>query len=113
MKLYDYIKMTNEDDKCTVWDNTYEMESYFYNSQDSEWDRAMLDVAKAVDIVEICERGIIVDLSGAIESKLDKLKEVDLFYSYNIDDIMDDMMSILSGNVSEEWMIDFAKCLNS
>lgn len=50
-------------------------------------------------------------LDGVIEKKLNKLKEANLFKVCDIDSIMDDIETILSGYVSEEWLKEFVDIL--
>ena len=112
MKLADYLKTTEEGTEVTVHDATYVMESYFYNDNDSDaWTQAMNDLAGLLTITQIYAHSVEVNLSDLIEKSLDKLKEANLFRSYDLDNIMADMDSILSGNVSEKWMQKFVECL--
>ena len=36
MTLYEYLKSTKEGTEVTIWDNDYDIESYFYNDEDTE-----------------------------------------------------------------------------
>lgn len=114
MTLYDYIKQT-EDWEITVFDKDYDIEVYFYkNDEDEEldsWDESMEKLSKLLMVDSISERGVIVNLSEVIESKLENLKEAELFRMVDVDWIMDDIEAIISGNVSEEWMEEFVDVL--
>ena len=112
MKLYDYLTTLEEGTELTVWDTEYDIESYFYNDEaDDEWQTSMLDLAKLLDVTEVKERGVIVDISGIIENKLNELKEANLFKRCTVDPIMDSMEGILAGYVSEEWFKEFVDVL--
>lgn len=112
MKLYDYLVTLEEGTELTVWDTDYDIESYFYNDEaDDDWQTSMLKLAKLLDVIEVKERGVVVNLSEVIEKKLNELKEADLFIKCNIDSIMNDMQNILSGYVSEEWFKEFVEIL--
>lgn len=109
MTLYEYIQ-THTDDEVTVFDDVYDMETYFYkDTADDEWDKAMKELSKLLTVVSTSNYGVTVDLSRLIESKLDKLD--DLFNVNEIDDIMEGMDLILAGNVSERWLTKFVKAL--
>lgn len=114
MTLYDYIKQT-KDWETTVFDKDYDIEVYFYkNDEDEEldsWDESMEKLSKLLTVDEISKNGVIVNLSELIESKMENLKEAELFRVVDIDLIMDDIEAIISGNVSEEWMEEFVTAL--
>ena len=113
MTLYDYIKQT-EDWETTVFDKDYDIEVYFYKNDEEEldsWDESMKRLSKLLTVDEISKNGVIVNLSELIESKMENLKEAELFRRVDIDWIMDDIEAIISGNVSEEWMEKFVKAL--
>lgn len=116
MTLYDYIKQT-EDWETTVFDKDYDIEVYFYkNDEDEEldsWDESMEKLSKLLMVDEISKNGVIVNLSELIESKMENLKEAELFRVVDIDWIMDDIEAIISGNVSEEWMEEFVNALTA
>ena len=116
MTLYDYIKQT-EDWETTVFDKDYDIEVYFYkNDEDEEldsWDETMEKLSKLLTVDEISKNGVIVNLSELIESKMENLKEAELFRVVDIDLIMDDIEAIISGNVSEEWMEEFVDALTA
>ena len=113
MTLYGYISLMPDGEELTVWDKDYDTETYFYGGEpDDEWSKAMSDLSKLLTIKEINCNGVIVNLSDVIESKINKLKEAELFICCETDAIMDDIDSILSGNVSEDWMERFVAVLN-
>ena len=111
MTLKEYILQAPEGDEITVWDKDYDMETYFYNQTDDAWDRAMMDLASKLDVINTTNGGVVVDLSDLIERNMDALSASDLFYDTDIDAIMDDMESILAGNVSEDWLTEFVRYL--
>lgn len=109
--LKSYIHQFPEGDEITVWDNVYDIEFYCYNQENDAWDSAMMKLANKLNVVQVSSRGVTVDLTDLIERNLGNLKKAGLFISPDIDDIMDDMESILAGNVSENWFIKFVSCL--
>lgn len=110
MKLIDVINKHEDGDEITVWDNTYDMETYFYkNDNESDWDKAMNKIASVLYVVEERDDGVVVDLYNLIEKHLHKIQ--DLFYCNDIDFIMNDMANIFAGHVSEKWMNKFADVL--
>ena len=112
MKLYDYLTTLEEGTELTIWDEDYDIESYFYNDEaDDDWQTSMLELAKLLDVTEIKERGVIVNLSEVIEKKLNELKESNLFLRCTTNKIMGSMEGILAGGVSEEWFKEFVDVL--
>lgn len=109
MTLYDILP--KDGSETTVIDNTYDMETYFYYSEEGDaWDNAMMDLAKLLQVVEPNHNGsVMVDFTSLIEPKLPEL--IDLFIDCDMDAIMDDMDNILAGNVSEKWLIKFVEIL--
>lgn len=114
MTLYEYLKSTEEETEVTVWDEVYDMESYFYNDEDLEdkWQTAMLNLAKKLEVVEVHKNGVEINLSELIQRNIDKLKEESLFRKCTVNAIMNDITAILSGYVSEEWMEKFVNTLD-
>lgn len=113
MTLLDYMS-AHEGEEITVHDVDYDIESYFYGDEPKDdWDRAMQKLAACLDIKEIKEddEEVTVNLSELIENNLENIK--DLFIVSTVDVIMDDIEAILSGNVSEQWMVDFANAISS
>ena len=109
MTLLEFIKQFPEGEEITVWDDTYDLEVYFYNQSDDAWDRAMLDLASKLNVVEVHNDGVVVDLYELIERNLSNISG--LFYEPDVDIIMDDMEAILAGSVSEDWFNTFVDCL--
>lgn len=108
MMLYDVLPKNG--DEITVWDKTYDMETYFcYTNNGDAWDNAMMDLAKLLNVVEERPNGVVVDFTGLIEPKTGDLS--DLFIDNDIDAIMDGLDLILAGNVSEKWLIKFVEIL--
>lgn len=112
MTLRAYLHKMEQGDEVTVWDNTYDIEVYFYNQEGDAWDSAMMKLASKLDVLDVSPNGgVTVDLTGLIERNLGNLRKANLFISLDIDDIMDDMEAILAGNVSENWLVKFVSCL--
>lgn len=115
MKLYDYLKKTEIGEEITVWDAEYDMEIYFYNakSTDDKWDKAMMKIAKVLNITKIYNSGVEVDLSKIIEKNIKKLISVGLFPNdTTLDGIMVNIDKIFAGYVSEKWFVEFADTLS-
>ena len=112
MKLFDYISQS-QCDEVVVHDTDYDVELYFYGSDSSDqWDDAVNRIAAELEVTDVEDEGIVtVALSELISSKIEQLRFIDLFNSYDIDDIMDDMMNIFAGYVSGAWMNNFADAL--
>ena len=112
MTLFEYLQLCN-DEEITVFDKDYDMETYFYKNDYSEdrWSNAMIDLSKKLEVVSVSDGAVIANLSNVIEAKMKMLKKADLFRHCNIEAIMDDMMNILAGNVSEDWLVKFVSCL--
>ena len=113
MKLYDLLEVCEDGCEIVVLDENYDVETYFYSGTGGDlWDEAMLRLAKLLDIVNIkYTLAVEVNLSEIIENKIDELEKADLFIECDIDSIMDDIDSILAGNVSEKWLDRFVKVL--
>lgn len=117
MTLYDYISLMPDEEELTVWDKDYDIEVYFYGGQpdrNDKWETAIDELSHLLTIKRINSRGVIVNLSEVIEKHIDKLVEADLFHDgcSDIDSIMECIESILSGNVSGEWMEKFVNILS-
>ena len=111
MTLYEYLQKTR-DWETTVWDKDYDVETYFYKTDDKDkWDKAMNELAKLLTVFDFGKNGVTVNLSEVIENKLLQLKDADLFLRYDIGSIMDGIDYILAGNVSEEWLTEFVDVL--
>lgn len=111
MTLKDYLLECPEGEEITVWDRDWDMEVYFYNQIDDAWDRAMMNLASKLNVVDVRNDGVIVDLYDLVERNADALEESGLFYDPDTDAIMEDMDNILAGYVSEEWLEKFVSCL--
>ena len=113
MTLYDYLSLMPDLEEVTVWDNDYDVETYFYGGKYSKekWDNAMFDLSKLLTIKQIKTDGVMVNLAEVIEKNIAKLEKADLFIHCDIDSIMDDIDNILAGYVSEEWLEEFVKVL--
>ena len=113
MKLIDYLRKVEAGSEITVWDNTYDIEVYFYSfakyKRLDDWDKAMNDFAKKLEIIEIKDDGVIVNMYDLIDKNISNLK--DLFYRCDTDNIMDDIENILAGCVSESWLVKFVEAL--
>jgi hypothetical protein len=115
MTLYDYIKKST-DWEITVWDDVYDVEVYFYKPDDYNkldlWDKAMVELSKLLTISTFNNDGVSVNLSSLIEKHLTILKEKEIFTPISdIDEIMFEINSIISGNVTDKWMWDFVSVL--
>ena len=122
MKLYDLLK-ENPDEEITVWDENYDLETYFYggfieldDKENDEWNTAMYKLAKKLELIRaeikygrICAT---VNLSQIIKNNLDKLKEANLFVYCDVDIIMHKMPNILAGSVSAKWLENFVNALS-
>lgn len=112
MKLSEYLNIMPEGEEVTVWDEEYDVETYFYaNIPNFKWNDIMNSLAELITIKEIRDFGVVVNLSEVINNKISNLKRSDLFRICNIDYIMEDINGILAGNVSEEWLENFVAAL--
>lgn len=71
----------------------------------------MEKLSKLLTVDNISKYGVTVNLAEVIENNLKDLEKADLFIYCDIDDIMDDIESIIAGNVSEKWMERFVNTL--
>lgn len=115
MKLYDLLKKT--EGEITVWDKEYDIETYFYGIKNrgddlDDWDRSIIELAKLLDVTDASDGAVTVNLSEVIGRNIDALKRADLFIRCDIDAIMADIMNILAGHVSENWLKEFVYVLN-
>lgn len=116
MKLFDYLRLTEDGEEVTVHDKDYDIETYFYkkeNGGNDLWSESMENLSKLMNITKIKNNSVEVNLSDIIENKISELKKSDLFFNCDIDSIMDDIENILSGNVSEKWLEKFVIILSS
>ena len=110
---YDYLK--NGVEELTVQDTDYDMQVYLYpttpNSTDV-WELCLERLAKILVVQEeINNETVTVNFSALIKPVITKLKEADLFVSYNLANIICDLPHIISGFVSEAWINDFVTIL--
>ena len=113
MKLLDYISQS-PCEEVVVHDTDYDVELYFYSNGDAPdlWDDAVNRIAAELEVTDVEDEGIVtVALSELISSRMEQLRFIDLFNSYDIDDIMDDIMNIFAGFTSAAWMCNFADAL--
>ena len=110
MTLFEYLKNYNGEE-LTVFDNDYDIEVYFYKNDDpvDSWDNSMMQLSELLTVSSYNENGVTVNLSELIENRLSDVS--DLFIDPDINAIMDDIESILAGNVSEKWLEKFVKGL--
>ena len=113
--MYDYIKKST-DWEITVWDDDYDVEVYFYKPDNYDnldlWDKSMVELSKLLTISTFNNHGVSVNLSSLIARHLPTLKEKEIFTPISdIDEIMFEINSIISGNVSDKWMWDFVNVL--
>ena len=115
ISLYDFIQQS-KDWEITVFDKEYDVEVYFYKNEDGEeidsWDESMIKLSKLLTVSEVFENGVVVDLYDVINNKLDVLEDKKLFKVTDIDLIMDEIATIISGNVHEAWMERFVDALS-
>lgn len=113
LTLLEAMKIKGEDEELVVFDKYYDMETYFYYKENptDAWDKAMEKLAKNLEVTKIVPSGVEVNLSDAIIAHMKQLEKADLFYDYDIDSIMENMMEILAGNVTESWLVKFADAL--
>ncbi|MCM1157781.1 MAG: hypothetical protein NC300_03735 [Bacteroidales bacterium] len=108
------MNLMPEGDKFTVWDKENDIETYFYKDRsdaDDKQGEAMWKFTGVLDIATIHTNSVAVKLSDLIEAKLNKLKDMDLFNSYDLEDIMLDILNSFAGNISENWMEQFVEIL--
>lgn len=113
MTLFEYIRMNPEGAEITVFDSEYDIEIYFCNDTDDnwEWQTAMMKIAEKLEVVSFRDRGVVVNLSEVIRRNIHNGKFKDLFIRNNVDDIMYDIDNIFAGCVSESWLTEFADSL--
>ena len=117
MTLHDYISLMPDGEELTVWDKDYDIEVYFYGGQpdmNDKWEIAIDELSHLLTIEKINSRGVTVNLSEVIKKHIGELEKADLFHDgcCDIDSIMESIESIISGNVSGEWMEKFVNILS-
>lgn len=113
MTLYEYITLNPEGAEITIFDDTYDIETYFYNdiNDDFEWQLAMMKIAGKLTVIGFRDNGVIVDLTEVIKRNINNGKFKDLFIRNNVDAIMYDIENIFAGCVSDNWLSEFADSL--
>lgn len=112
MTLGNYLRQTPKWTEVTVWDDIYDIEVYFDNMEDDIWSRAMMKFADKLEIIKFSGNGgVTVNMTEVIERNLNNPEFQDLFIDVSTDAIMCDMENILSGYVSEGWLVTFVNCL--
>lgn len=117
MKLYDCLLKFKEGSEegleVIVCDNVYDTETYFYVEFDNvdNWQDLMLRFSKLVEVEKTTNNCVVCKFSELIKNHIKGLKEADLFYFYNIDDVMSNFDNIMSGYVSETWLKKFIEVL--
>ena len=113
MNLLEFITK-HENEEITVWDKDYDMETYFYTNEETDyWDKAINKIASKLEVIEYDDEEFTatVNLYEIIEKNIDNFKQAELFCSYDIEDIMEDMESIFAGGVTEKWLVKFADAI--
>jgi hypothetical protein len=85
MTLLDYIEQCPEGEEITVLDNTYDLEVYFYNQVQDEWDEAMMKLASKLNVLEARQDSVVVDLYELIDANIENLENSGLFYDADTD----------------------------
>lgn len=118
MTLKEFIERYPNEAEFTVIDNEYVIETYFYHPDMLEpWDKAMDKIAGLLNVIvyeeptAIHNPRVTVNLSELIERNINNGKFTELFKYNDIDSIMDDIEAIFAGNVSKEWLTEFADSL--
>lgn len=120
MNLLEYMQ-EHKEEEITVFDKDYDIETYFYgegfNNTKDDWDKAIDKIAECLEVAEeVANKNrpcVVVNLSEVLEERLKSGVMDDLFNTRNIDAVMCDIESIFSGNVSEEWLTDFAEAFQA
>ena len=114
--LYEHIVNHPDIFEFTIYDADYDIEVYFYQPDPKNidtWTDLLLSLTKLLTVKEAQESWATVNLSELIEKHIPDLKNANLFLDYDLDTIMDSMMNIISGGVSELWMKKFVDALNT
>ena len=110
MTLYEILELTKDREEVTVWDRDYDIEVYFTYSEknNDDWDMSMMKLAKALTVTAIQGGGYVCNIADVIEKHIGEPDFDEMFIDTDIDAIMDDIESVLAGNVSEPWLKRFA-----
>lgn len=111
--LFNILARVGEDEEICVWDTEYGDEMYFWGvrgkTEFDDWGTNILKLAKTLRVVAYRHGRYFVNFSEIIRNKINDLQAEDLFKSYSIPLIMQDMPSIISGYVSDKY---FARLVN-
>ena len=111
MKLIEIIECMDKDDEIVVYDKDYDVEVYFNNDPETNWGKYMLEIASILDVTGVLTNGYEVNLSDVIGSRIENIKESELFIDASVDSIMEDIVFIFAGDVSDIWMYKFVMAL--
>ena len=111
MKLIEIIECMDKDDEIVVYDKDYDVEVYFNNDSETNWGKYMLEIASILDVTDVLTNGYEVNLSDVIGSRIENIKESELFIDASVDSIMEDIGFIFGGDVSDIWMHKFVMVL--
>lgn len=111
MKLIEIIECMDKDDEIVVCDKDYDVEVYFNNDPETNWGKYMLEIASILDVTDVLTNGYEVNLSDVIGSRIENIKESELFIDASVDSIMEDIGFIFGGDVSDIWMHKFVMVL--
>lgn len=111
MKLIEIIECMDKDDEIVVCDKDYDVEVYFNNDPETNWGKYMLEIASILDVTDVLTNGYEVNLSDVIGSRIENIKESELFIDASVDSIMEDIVFIFTGDVSDIWMYKFVMAL--
>lgn len=111
MKLIEIIECMDKDDEIVVCDKDYDVEVYFNNDPETNWGKYMLEIASILDVTGVLTNGYEVNLSDVIGSRIENIKESELFIDASVDSIMEDIVFIFAGDVSDIWMYKFVMAL--
>lgn len=111
MKLIEIIECMDKDDEIVVHDKDYDVEFYFNNDSETNWGKYMLEIASILDVTNVLVNGYEVNLSDVIVSRIENIKESELFIDTSVDSIMEDIGFIFGGDVSDIWMHKFVMVL--
>lgn len=111
MKLIEIIECMDKDDEIVVYDKDYDVEVYFNNDSETNWGKYMLEIASILDVTDVLTNGYEVNLSDVIGSRIENIKESELFIDASVDSIMEDIGFIFGGDVSDIWIHKFVMVL--
>ncbi len=115
MKLYDVLEVTANE--ITVYDKNYAVAISFHGIKNEtrpldKLYEVEMDLAKLIDVVEFFEGDLTVNLGEVIESKMQEIKEKNLFFTEcNVDDIISIIDGVLARGVSYKLLAKFVGVL--